>query len=108
MLLQGGSNKKSELQGLGSPEEIDLFVQQQSALVARAKREEAQQRVRHLKLDLAQRVVLLLLVVLIVVALLIGAISDPGLLKAALGGGGSAMLVSALYRLGAKERASPE
>lgn len=104
MLLRGGSSKKSELR-LGSPEEIDLFVQQQSALVAQAKREEAQQHVRHLKLDLAQRIVLLLLIVLIVVALLIGTISDPELLKAALGGGGLAMLASGLHRLGAKERA---
>ncbi|HET9677168.1 MAG TPA: hypothetical protein VFP21_06660 [Solirubrobacterales bacterium] len=108
MLLHGGSSKDSELQGLGTPEEIALFVQQQNALTAQAKREEAQQHVRHLKFDLAQRFVLLLLAVALAVVLLIGALGDPELLKAALGGGGLAMLAGCLYRWSAQERTKPE
>jgi hypothetical protein len=107
MLLSGGSNRKGGLQGLGNPEEIALFVQQQDALVAQARREEVQQHVRHLKFDLAQRIVFLVLTVAIGIALIIGALGDPELLRVALGGGSVGAFAGGLYRWGAKQRARP-
>jgi hypothetical protein len=108
MLLPGGSSKKDELQGLGSSEEIALFVQQQAALVVKAQKEEAQQRVRHLRLDLVQHIILLVLWVAIGIALAIGTLSNPELLKVALGGGGAWAVAGGFYRLGAREHGNIE
>lgn len=41
MHLLSSPDRGSELKGLGSPDEIALFVKQQQALIAQAKREEA-------------------------------------------------------------------
>jgi hypothetical protein len=80
-LLIGNSDRGSELERLRTPDQIALFIEQQRALVSQAHREEAEQRVRHLKFDLVQRAVILALAVLIVLALAIGSAGSPLLLR---------------------------
>ncbi len=109
MHLLGSSDRGSELKGLGSPDEIALFVKQQQALIAQAKREEAEQLVRHLKFDLAQRVVLLMIGVVIGIAVVIGAMASPDLLKLSLVAASAwGAIAAALYRWKPKPAAKPE
>jgi hypothetical protein len=80
-LLIGSSDRGSELERLRTPDQIALFIEQQRALVSQAHREEAEQRVRHLKFDLVQRAVILALAVSIGIALAIGSAASPLLLR---------------------------
>ncbi|HEY8816103.1 MAG TPA: hypothetical protein VIP57_13495 [Candidatus Dormibacteraeota bacterium] len=100
-----GSHRGSELNGLGSPDEITLFIRQQEALLVRAQRKEADARVRHSNFELIQRVVLLVLAIAVGVAVVIGAAGNPELLKLALGGGGLLGAIgAALHRWDHKQR----
>jgi hypothetical protein len=85
--------------------EIARFIERQEALRHQAKREEADQRVRQAKLQVAQGVVLLVGAVPIGIALCIGALGHPEVLKlAAVAGFAWASIATALSRRKGKRR----
>lgn len=105
MSLLQGSDRGSELNGLSSPDEITLFIRQEEALLVRARRQEADARVRHSNFELVQRAVLLVLMIAVGLAALIGAASDPELFKLALGAGGILGAIgAAVHRWDHKQR----
>jgi predicted PurR-regulated permease PerM len=109
MSLLRGPNRGGELKGLGSPDEIALFIQREKALMVRAQRKEADARVRYSNFQLVQGIVALVLVVAAWIAVVIGAVSNPELLKLALGAGGILGAVgAALHRWGPKQRGNLE
>jgi hypothetical protein len=66
------SVRVEETDQLGTPEQIALFVERQEALAAKAAREEAHQRVWHLKLDLVRRGMALIFAIALGIRLLVG------------------------------------
>jgi hypothetical protein len=74
-------DKQGEDNGLRTRRQIDLYLERERALKARAERRATEAWVRHLNFDLVQRAVLLVIGVLIGAAVMVGALGDPGLLK---------------------------
>jgi hypothetical protein len=84
MAARQPSDRPDREPGLRTHAQINLFVARERALLERATRLEAELRVRHLKFDLLQRVVLLTLGVAIGVLVSIGALGNPAMLKLAI------------------------
>jgi len=98
MHLLPGSHRGTELEGLGTPDQIALFIEQQKALIVQAEREEVQQRVRLLKFDLFRQGVFLALAVAVGVGLVVGLVFNPELIKVAgIAASALAAIAAALY-----------
>jgi hypothetical protein len=91
-LFDSSSHKRDESKRLRTERQIALHRQ-------RVECQEAEVRVRHLKFDLAQRIVLLALVVALGIAIFVTTLSNPDELQIAVGGAsGWAVIAAALYR----------
>jgi hypothetical protein len=94
-----GFRRTEDLESLDSVEEISLFIARERALALRVEREAAEQQVRHLRIDLAERLVFLAAVVLVLIALTCAAISDPPWPKTSGFAAGALAVLGAVGRL---------
>lgn len=98
-LFDSSSQKRDETNRLRTERQIILHRQRQAARREEVECQEAEMRVRHLKFDLAQRIVLLALVVALGIAIFVTTLSNPDELQIAVGGAsGWAVIAAALYR----------